>query len=217
MTIDGDQRRRLAAVVGQGRDHRGQARRRGVPGAPADLERQGPAGRRDRRARDPGVVVGLGEDVRLVPAERLRRVHRRVGVADQRVGPEQPAAAAGDPDGDRDADLLAGLDREPLAGDEVAELLGEDRALLDVRLGQQEHELLAAVAADGVRASEVVLDRLGDAAQDDVAGGVAVRVVDRLEVVDVDEGDRQRPLVAVRPLDLGEERGQERARGCSRR
>jgi hypothetical protein len=41
---------------------------------------------------------------------------------------------------------------------------------------------------------------------------VAVGVVDRLEVVDVDEGDRQRPLVAVRPLDLGEQRGEERAR-----
>ena len=52
--------------------------------------------------------------------------------------------------------------------------------------------------------------RLGDAAQDDVAGGVAVRVVDGLEVVDVDEGDRQRPLVAGRPLDLGEQLGEQR-------
>ena len=52
--------------------------------------------------------------------------------------------------------------------------------------------------------------RLGDVAQDDVARGVAVRVVDRLEVVDVDERDAQRPLVARRALDLGEEVGEER-------
>jgi hypothetical protein len=39
---------------------------------------------------------------------------------------------------------------------------------------------------------------------------VAVRVVDGLEVVDVDEGDGQRPLVPVCPLDLVEERRQQR-------
>ncbi len=38
-------------------------------------------------------------------------------------------------------------------------------------------------------ARRFVGDRLGDAAQHDVAGRVAVRVVDGLEVVDVDEGD----------------------------
>ena len=58
--------------------------------------------------------------------------------------------------------------------------------------------------------AQVLGDRLGDAAQDDVAGRVAVRVVDRLEVVDVDEGDAQRPLVARRALDLGEQGGEER-------
>ena len=45
--------------------------------------------------------------------------------------------------------------------------------------------------------AEVVADGLGDAAQHDVAGRVAVGVVDRLEVVDVDEGDRERPLIAA--------------------
>ena len=66
-----------------------------------------------------------------------------------------PPLAAGDPDRDRDADLLAALDREALAGDEVAELLGEDGALFDVGLGQEEHELLAAVAADRVGRPQV--------------------------------------------------------------
>ena len=97
-----------------------------------------------------------------------------------------------------------------VALDEVAQLLAERRALLDVGLGQDEHEFLAAVAADEVARAKVLGDRLGDPAQDDVAGGVAVGVVDRLEVVDVDEGDAQRALVARRALDLGEQGGEER-------
>jgi hypothetical protein len=40
---------------------------------------------------------------------------------------------------------------------------------------------------------------------------VAVRVVDRLEVVDVDERNGQRPLVPVGPLDLVEELDEEGA------
>ena len=39
---------------------------------------------------------------------------------------------------------------------------------------------------------------------------MAVGVVDGLEVVDVDEGDRQRPLVAAGTLDLGEQFAQQR-------
>ena len=39
---------------------------------------------------------------------------------------------------------------------------------------------------------------LGHAGEQHVAGRVAERVVDRLEVVEVEEGDRQRPLVSGR-------------------
>ena len=102
------------------------------------------------------------------------------------------------------------LDREPLALDELAQLLAQRRAFLDVGLGQDQHEFLAAVAADQVAGAEVFGDGLGDAAQDRVAGGVAIRVVDRLEVVDVDERDAQRSPVAGRALDLGEQVGEER-------
>jgi hypothetical protein len=52
---------------------------------------------------------------------------------------------------------------------------------------------------------QVLGERLGHAAQDGVARGVAVGVVDRLEMVDVDEGDAQRSFVARRALDLGEQ------------
>ena len=105
------------------------------------------------------------------------------------------------------------VDREALALDERPQLLGEDRALLDVGLGQDEHEFLAAVAADhvatpaGSRAMVWATPRSTTSPD-----AVAVRVVDGLEVVDVDEGDRQRAFVAVGALDLGEERAEQRWR-----
>ena len=52
--------------------------------------------------------------------------------------------------------------------------------------------------------------RLGYPAQDRVADGVAVRVVDRLEMVDVDECHTKGPLVARCAFDLGEQRREER-------
>ena len=117
---------------------------------------------------------------------------------------------AGDADRDRDRQVRVALDREALALDERAQLLGQDGAFVDVGLGEDQHEFLAAVPADHVGRPQVRAERLGDAAQDHVAGRMAVRVVDGLEVVDVDEGDRQRALVAAGALDLGEERRQER-------
>ena len=190
----GDQRRRLAAVVGERRDDRRRATSVAASRAsrPISIAR-GAARRRDRRARDAGVLVGLGEDVGLVAAERLGRVHRRVGVADERLdrgaaGPTPPAMPIEIVTDRPGLPSTANRSRSTSS----AQLLGEDRAFLDVRLGQDQHELLAAVAADQVGRAQVGGERLGDAAQDDVAGRVAVRVVDGLEVVDVDEGDRQR-------------------------
>ena len=63
---------------------------------------------------------------------------------------------------------------EPLALDELAQLLAQRRAFFDVGLGQDQHEFLAAVASDQVAGAEVLGDGLGDAAQDRVTGGVAI-------------------------------------------
>ena len=84
----GDERRRLAAVVGERVEHGRQGQRGGLARLLADRHRVGPSGRRDRGSRDPGVVVGFGEHVRLVAPERLRRVHRGVRVAHERVHPQ---------------------------------------------------------------------------------------------------------------------------------
>jgi len=66
------------------------------------------------------------------------------------------------------------IDAEASALDECAQLLAQGGAFLDVRLGQDEHEFLAAVATDEVARAQVLGDRLGDAAKDDVTGGVTV-------------------------------------------
>src|SRR4029077_14368573 len=90
-----DEGRWLAAVVRQrGEDARQRGRGRSS-GLLTDLDGSGSTGRGNRGAWDAGVVVGLGEDVRLVPPERLRRIHRGIGVPDEGLHPELLACSAG--------------------------------------------------------------------------------------------------------------------------
>jgi hypothetical protein len=103
------------------------------------------------------------------------------------------------------------------AADEVAELFREDRGVVDVGLGKQEEKLLSPVAADQIGRSQVRPDGLRHTAQDDVARSVSVRVVDLLEMVDVHEGDTERPTVTARTVDLGEERCEQGLATCDAR
>ena len=76
------------------------------------------------------------------------------------------------------------------------------RAPLGVGVGQQHDELVAAVAGDDVVVAQLAAHRLGDRAQDVVPGQVAVLVVDRLEVVEVEQQAGQRGAGAARAGDL---------------
>ena len=202
--------RRLALVVVERRDDRREVVGGGFASLATDLDGACPSCSGDRGARDPRVLVGLGEDVGLVSAERLRRVHGGVGVAHERLHAKLLADPADDPDRDRHRQPGVGLDREMCAFDERPQLLGQGSPFLDAGLGQDQHEFLAAVAADQVAGPQVARDDLGHPAQHDVATLVPVAVVDHLEMVDVDEGDAQRPFVAGGSLDLGEQLRQER-------
>ena len=85
------------------------------------------------------------------------------------------------------------------------------RAGVALEVGQQEHELVAAVAGEQVGRAGAAGEPRGDLAQQLVAGGVPERVVDELEVVEVDvehgggaavaarAGERQRRVL----LELG--------------
>ena len=73
---------------------------------------------------------------------------------------------------------------------------------LRARVAQQDDELLAAVAGRDVVLADGRHDRPADRAQDLVAGRVAVRVVEHLELVDVDHQDADR---VARPAAAGEQ------------
>lgn len=69
----------------------------------------------------------------------------------------------------------------------------------DGHIRQPADELIAAVSNDQVVRAKVSPDRVRRAAQEPVTSSMASRVVDRLEVVNVHEGQRQRLLCSFRP------------------
>ncbi len=128
----------------------------------------------------------------------LRAVHRDVGVAQQLVGVR--AASDGDADArrhvqprrdvSRQRERLAQRFQQPL-GDQLR--AGRDRQLLG-----QDDELVAAETPERVGLANRALQARRDGAQQLVAGAVAERVVDQLEVVEVDEHGRDRRPVPAR-------------------
>ena len=141
-----------------------------------------------------------GVDGRRRAAAALALVHRHVGVLEQLLG---AVGVAGE---DRDAD--AGLDVELGARD--GERLGEPgrelvgglarRALgaLAREVGHQQHELVAAAAREQPRLALGAAQAPGHAPQQPVAGRVPERVVDELEVVEVDQDQRHRAVAPPR-------------------
>ncbi len=76
-------------------------------------------------------------------------------------------------------------------------------ALVDVR--QDDRELVAAEARDGVGAPQTAAEDVGDGRDELVAGAVAERVVDVLEVVEVEREHRAAGAVALRRGELAGE------------
>jgi hypothetical protein len=62
---------------------------------------------------------------------------------------------------------------------------------------QQDHELVAAEAADEVAVADLVADSVRDSSEDGVPGEVAEPVVDRLEAVEVDDQHRPRSGIGI--------------------
>ena len=138
---------------------------------------------------------------------RLGAIELLVGALD----PEQrrrahPLRREGAADRDRHRDLLAGADvdaaRADMGADPLGDVLGEERRAV----GQDHRELLAAEARDRVHRPDALAERDRDVLQDDVAGLVAVGVVDALEVIDVDHQDQRRLAGARDAIDLARQR-----------
>ena len=129
------------------------------------------------------------------PASLLREVHGGVGVADHRFG-------FGVGVGERDADAhrrehLRRLDGERLVHRAIGALGDGDGVVLGHELVAQDHELVAAEAGDGVARAKRIAQPLRQRHQQAVAGAVAEAVVHDLEVVDVAEQHRHRPVAAA--------------------
>ena len=102
-------------------------------------------------------------------------------------------------------------DVERLLRDALAKPLGEDDSALARRLRKNHHELLAAVARHDVDLAHGLLEQRAELAQHAVAGEVARGVVDRLEVVDVEQQQRERRVEPPRAIDLGRQPIEQRA------
>ncbi len=158
----------------------------------ADVAHLG-AGRRGALRR--AVVVDDG----LVLAARLRGHHRRLGAGDQLARVHRVLGALRDAHRDRDA--CRGL--EVAVVQRLGEARSEHERVARVARRHDHAELLAADAADDVRAAHGVARDARDLDEHLVAGTVAVDVVDALEVVEVEHEDRDRVVRARGPRQLG--------------
>ena len=131
-----------------------------------------------------------------------------LGVVEHAVGGGEEGAAVvaaggrGDAHADRDRDVEP--ERRPVVGGDLAAgALEGPLGLLGGRVGQQDDELVAGPAAHLVGVADAVDEQLGHRAQDGVAAGVPDRVVDRLEPVHVDDGERRGRAGRQQPVEPG--------------
>ena len=150
----------------------------------AVLDRLAQAAGERQAARAEAVEARL--EHRVPAAALLGGVHRDVGALDQRLHARAVRGVAGH------ADARVDLEREALDRERLAQA-GEQLARDDVgvagaaQLRQQHAELVAAEAGDRVVLAERLLEAVRDLLQQAVARVVAERVVDLLEVVEVDQ------------------------------
>ena len=158
--------------------------------AHVDAERQ-PLGR--------GVLHRGVEQPELVLAGLLRVIHRDVGRAEHVGRAGQAGRAVGDADAAADPDRPLGQDERRFERRQDAG--GDDRGVLLVDVVEQDRELVAAEPAGRVLGADRGEQALGDHRQDRVRLDVAERVVDGLEVVEVDEQDGRAPGVPPPPAE----------------
>ena len=150
----------------------------------------------EHQAVDRVVVLAGGVDLDG-PLGRLRDVERDVGAAQQLVGGGAVVREAGE------ADAGADVEQDPVDLERLLERgdqpLGDHAAALRAAgAGRQHGELVAAEAGEQVVAPERGAHAVGHVAEEAVAVGMAERVVDGLEVVEVDQQQRQLLVLGAR-------------------
>ena len=168
---------------------------------PCVRRRRRPGGRVGRRGSSAGGAAGPRHPHRGHPvaALLLGLVHRGVGAVDQ--PPQRVGRRPRRPTGRVSATPIEAVTACPSAGagvgDGGAQALGQPRRLVGVADQAEHDELLAAGAGEHVGRADGGRQRAGDRAQDGVAGGVPVRVVEPLEVVEVEHHGRHAGAVAA--------------------
>ena len=136
------------------------------------------------------------EQLVAAAAALLGAVHRGVGVAQQVLGERVGALGDRDPDA-RGDEVLAGGEDDRLV-DRLRDALGHpDRLVRAVELLADDEELVAAEPGDRVGGPHRVVQPRRQRHEQVVAGGVAERIVDELELVEV--GEQHRDGAAVAP------------------
>ena len=139
------------------------------------------SGSKKRQAR---AAVGLGA------------VERHVGVLEQQVGVAAVARRQRDADAGADHHLVAARSRRSRPGSATMRSASAPASFGLAERVLQHHELVAAEAGDDVGAAHQRAQPVGDRAQQRVAARMAERVVDLLELVEVDEQDGERPAAS---------------------
>lgn len=137
-----------------------------------------------------------GKELYVVAALGLGVIHRRVGVPHQRAAVLAVDGVEGDADARRDVDLVA-VDQVGLPkGDEhLFGHAGGVRRIVD--FGKDDHEFVAAQPGEDVAAADRRLQSIGHVDQQRISGGVAERVVGRLEPIEVEEQHGERMTFAL--------------------
>ena len=149
-------------------------------------------------------VEGRVVELEAVAAALLGAIQRHVGALEQLVRSGTVLGIEADPDAGGDVQLVAAdVERRP---DRLEDLLRRlDRVLGVLQPAQNEDELVAAHARDGVLGAHRGAQAAAQRDQQGVADGVAQGVVDDLETIEIEEQDRQHLLMACALLERGGE------------
>ena len=123
-------------------------------------------------------------------------VHRLVGGLDEPLGRRGHVGQRRHAHGHGQMNVQPVALQKPVRVDALANTLADRRRAFAAGVGQDQRELVAAEARDHVGLARALANQPRRLDQRAAAVQVAVRVVDRLEPVEVDEQQRQRPAAA---------------------
>src|SRR5690606_16748261 len=144
---------------------------------------------RHRAVDRPSVALDAVAALALGDVERAIGAFHERGVVVTRCGDDHAGA-----EGDAGA---AAYGREAVRGDGGADAINADQRVVERGVRQQQREFLAAVAGKDVGLAQKLLHACDELTQHFIAGVVAERVVEFLEMIDVEQRERGR-LAAAR-------------------